>query len=69
MKIFNFNCARDLLQNSKVDYAQVQESCQFQETSISEDQIIDDIVSSDPNKSNKFCLPNRVMERVQWLVD
>ena len=37
----------------QVDYAQVQESSIFRETSISEDQIIDDIVSSDPSKSNK----------------
>lgn len=56
MKVFPFNVYRDLLQNSKENYSQVQQSSVFLESSISEEQIIDDIFSSDPAKSNKLVL-------------
>jgi len=55
MKVFPFNVFRDLLQNSKENYAQVQQSSVFNESSISEEQIIDDIFSPCP-LTNKMVL-------------
>jgi len=57
MKVYPFNTFRDLSQMSKdnVCYSQVQDSPLFAQ-SISDDQIIDDIFSDEPEKSNKLML-------------
>ena len=69
MKVYPFNTFRDLSQMSKdnVCYSQVQDSPLFAQ-SISDDQIIDDIFSDDPEKSNKVQLYSRVCLAGQRLV-
>ena len=56
MKVFPFTPFRDLCQLCKdTDYKNVQNCEKFKKESLSDDQIIDDIISNDPEKSNKVC--------------
>ena len=62
MKVFPFTAFRDLSQMCKdTDYNAVQK-CELFQQSLSDDQIIDDIISNDPEKSNKVSDPNLVCE-------
>jgi len=56
MKVFPFNTYIEIAEKARTDYGSVQQSSVFRDGAISEEQIVDDIVSSDPSKSNKLIL-------------
>jgi len=56
MKIFNFDNYREISDKSRTDYGWVQKSKVFCDEAISEEKIVDDIISDDPSKSNKLIL-------------
>ena len=56
MKIFNFDNYREIAEKARTDYGWVQKSKVFCDEAISEEKIVDDIISDDPSKSNKLVL-------------